>query len=64
MITKKMKIGEAIKEKSKVAEVLIEQGIFCVGCPAAAMETIEQGLQAHGKSDKEIDEIIKKMNSK
>ena len=61
-ITKNMMIEEALKKYPKSAEVLMKNGIHCVGCLIAASETLEQGLKAHGKKDKEIDEIIKDMN--
>ncbi|RLE46072.1 disulfide oxidoreductase [Candidatus Woesearchaeota archaeon] len=62
-ITKKTKIFEAIKKNPKNAEVLIREGLFCVYCPLASQETLEQGLKAHGKNEKEIEKIIKKLNS-
>lgn len=61
-ITKEMTIGEAIQKNPQVAQILFEEGIYCVGCGAAAMETLEEGLAMHGKSEKEIEEIIKKIN--
>jgi hypothetical protein len=33
-----------------------------MGCPMAMEETVEQGCKAHGMSDKEIDELLKKVN--
>lgn len=63
-ITKKTKIGEALKINPNTAEILIKEGLFCVHCPGATQETLEQGLKAHGKTNKEINEIIKKINAK
>ena len=62
MITKKTIIGECIAKHPKTAEYLMEQGFHCVGCPAASFETLEEGLQMHGKSEEEINKIIKKLN--
>lgn len=61
-ITKETVIGEAIRLCPKAAELLMEKGMHCPACPMAAMETLETGLKAHGKSDEEIEEIIKKIN--
>ena len=61
-ITKETKIGEALRLCPKAAELLMSKGMHCPACPMAAMETIEAGLKAHGKSDEEIEDIIKKMN--
>jgi hybrid cluster-associated redox disulfide protein len=42
---------------------LIEKyGMFCVGCGAAAMETLEEGAQVHGMSEKKIDKMIEYLN--
>ena len=57
-----MKIGELIYEYPEAAMLLMEQGIHCVGCGAANFETLEQGLMGHGKTEEEIEEIIKSMN--
>ena len=62
MITKDMIIGECIAKYPATAEYLLEIGFHCIGCFAANFETIEQGLKAHGKSDKEIKQIIKNLN--
>ncbi len=61
-ITKKTKFSEVLKNDNKAAEILMKQGLSCLGCPMAMEETIEQGCQAHGMDKKEIDELIKKLN--
>jgi len=61
-IKKDMMIMEAIQKFPKTAEVLMENGIHCIGCIAASGETLEQGLKAHGMDDKDIDKVIKEMN--
>jgi hybrid cluster-associated redox disulfide protein len=62
MITKDMLIGEAVSQHPELAEYLTNFGMFCVGCPGAQFETIEQGLKIHGKTDKEIDKFIEEVN--
>jgi hybrid cluster-associated redox disulfide protein len=61
-ITKNMKLGELIKKYPKAAMMLLDEGIHCVGCGMAFFETVEQGLASHGKTEKEMKEILKKMN--
>ncbi|HIH39353.1 TPA: DUF1858 domain-containing protein [Candidatus Woesearchaeota archaeon] len=61
-ITKDMKIEEIIRINPLAAEVLAEEGFHCFGCGGASIETVEQGLLAHGKTKKQIDEILKKLN--
>jgi len=34
----------------------------CIGCAMARLETIEQGAKAHGFSDEDVDELVKKLN--
>jgi len=62
-ITKDMKIGEVAQKFPKAIHILIEKGIHCIGCAAAHFENLEEGLTAHGKSEKEITEIIEEMNN-
>lgn len=61
-ITKEIKIGELMINYPQTVEILFEEGIHCLGCGAAHFESLEDGLKAHGKSDQEIEEIIKKLN--
>lgn len=57
-----MTIGELVQQYPSVVEILIEEGVRCVGCGAAHFETIEEGLSSHGKTEEEIDAIIEKLN--
>jgi hydroxylamine reductase len=63
-ITKKTRMSKILEEKPKVAKLLIETGMHCVGCPMAMQETLEQGCLAHGMNKKEIDELVKELNKK
>ena len=42
--------------------LMASKGLHCLGCHMAALETVEQGCQAHGMSDKEIDDLIREVN--
>ena len=59
-ITKDMTFADLIKDNSKAAEKLADQGLFCGGCPMAQFETIEAGAKAHGV---DVDKLIKELNS-
>jgi hybrid cluster-associated redox disulfide protein len=63
-INKKMLIGDAIKISPIVAATMFEYGLHCVGCSISKMETIEEGCLAHGLSDQQIEEMVKKINKK
>lgn len=62
MISKDTLIGELVYNHPEAAMLLVEEGIHCIGCGAANYETLEQGLLGHGKTEKEIEEMIKAMN--
>jgi hybrid cluster-associated redox disulfide protein len=61
-ITKKTKISKVLENSKNAAPILIQSGMHCLGCPMAMEETIEDGLRAHGMDDKEIEEVVKKLN--
>lgn len=60
-VTKKTKLAELIKYP-KAIEILQGSGMHCIGCMLASQESIEEGMKAHGMSDKEIETIIKEIN--
>ena len=59
-ITKNIKIGELLEMAPEKAELLLEAGMHCLGCPASQEETIEEACQVHGI---DVDELIEKINS-
>ena len=59
-IYKKMTIGELLEKAPEKAEILLEAGMHCLGCPASQAETIEEACEVHGI---DVEEIIKKLNS-
>jgi len=64
-ITKKTKFSDVLIRNPEVAEVFMEHGMYCLGCPMAAQETIEQGCESHEiDCDKVIEEINKKLEKK
>ena len=62
MITKKTKMSKIIQENPDSVEILFNAGLSCVGCPMAQQETLEEGCKAHGMTDKEIDDLLSKIN--
>jgi len=61
-ITRKTKLNEITEKDKKAVETLFKLGLGCMGCPMAMQETLEEGCLAHGMSEKEIDELVKKIN--
>ncbi|RME52439.1 iron-sulfur cluster assembly accessory protein [Candidatus Woesearchaeota archaeon] len=62
-IRKEMTIGEVVQRYPSAAEVLMREGIHCVGCGVAQFETIEQGLLGHGLTPDEVDELVEELNN-
>ena len=60
MIDKNTKIGELLEMAPEKADILLEAGMHCLGCPASQAETIEEACEVHGI---DVEEIIKKLNS-
>lgn len=58
-INKDMTIGELLEKEPEKAEILLEAGMHCLGCPASQGETIEEACEVHGI---DADEIIEKLN--
>ena len=62
LVTKQMLIGELASKYPKAVPLLFEAGMHCIGCGMTAYESLEQGCQAHGMSDDEIDKLVEKIN--
>jgi hydroxylamine reductase len=60
MIEKTTTIGELLKIAPEKANILLEAGMHCLGCPAAQGETIEEACDVHGI---DVDELISKLNA-
>ncbi|MFH1307623.1 MAG: DUF1858 domain-containing protein [archaeon] len=61
-ISNKTKFSEILQEKPGAAEILMERGMHCIGCPMSMQETLEQGCKAHGMTDKEIKKVVDELN--
>ena len=57
---KDTKIGEILQVAPEKAEILLEAGMHCLGCPASQAETIAEACDVHGI---DVEELIKKLNS-
>ena len=63
-ITKDTKLSEIVEHKPDAAKVLADVGMGCAGCPCAQQETLEQGCLAHGMTEKDVEEIVRMLNTK
>ena len=53
-------IGEILEKAPEKAEILLEIGMHCLGCPASQMETLEEACDVHGI---DVDEVVEKLNA-
>ena len=60
MIEKTTKIGELLEIAPEKAEILLEVGMHCLGCPASQAETLEEACAVHGI---DVDELLAKLNA-
>lgn len=59
-INKTTKIGELLEMAPEKAEILLNAGMHCLGCPASQAETLEEACMVHGI---DVDELITKLNA-
>ena len=57
---KNTRIGELLEKAPEKAEILLESGMHCLGCPASQAETLEEACEVHGI---DVDELVNKINS-
>ena len=60
-INKKMSFADVLHKYPETAEEFMKEGLHCVGCPMAMMESIETGAEAHGI---DADKLVEKLNKK
>ena len=59
-IEKTTKIGEILEVAPEKADLLLESGMHCLGCPASQEETLEEACQMHGI---DVKELVEKLNA-
>ncbi len=58
-VTKQTLIGEMLQMDMGIAAILMGAGMHCVGCPASAMESLEEACMVHGM---DADSVLKAIN--
>lgn len=58
-IEKTTKIGELLENAPDKAELLLEAGMHCLGCPASQEETLEEACLVH---EIDVDELLEELN--
>lgn len=59
VVDKSMLIHQIIEIDPGNAAILMASGMHCVGCPSAAMESLEEACMVHGMN---VDEVIASIN--
>ncbi|KAF5047326.1 MAG: hypothetical protein K0Q47_1821 [Sedimentibacter sp.] len=59
-VTKGMYIGEVLQMDRGLAEILMNAGMHCLGCPSSQMETIEEAAMVHGFN---VDDLLNQLNN-
>lgn len=66
-IHRKMTIEEILGmfpyKAQKLSQEITNAGLHCVGCHAATWETLEMGMMGHGKTNEQIDELVRRLNT-
>lgn len=52
-------IGEILEAAPEKADLLLEAGMHCLGCPASRGETIEEACMVHGI---DVEDLLEKLN--
>lgn len=60
MINKTTTIGDLLNQAPEKADILLEAGMHCLGCPSAQAETLEEACAVHGI---DVEELIAKLNA-
>lgn len=59
MIDKNTKIGDLLEKAPEKADILLEAGMHCLGCPASQAETLEEACEVHGI---DVEELLEQLN--
>lgn len=59
-ISKDMTIGQLLETAPEKADILLNAGMHCLGCPASQAETIEEACEVHGI---DVEELMKQLNA-
>ncbi len=61
-IKKDMLIADILELDPQLANVLIQKGMHCVHCEAAAGESLQEAAYVHGMDDAALEELVAQLN--
>lgn len=61
-VTKDMLMGDILNtdKAETIAEILMAEGMHCVGCPSSLMESLEDACAVHGI---DVEPVLAKINA-
>lgn len=59
-ISKEMTMGEILSLDPEMANILVEAGMHCVGCPSHAFESLSDAAAVHGI---DVEPLLAKLNA-
>lgn len=59
LIEKTMKIGELLEKYPEKAQILLDAGMHCLGCPASQAETLEEACMVH---EIDVEDLLTELN--
>ena len=59
-VTKDTLVGDVLKADRTTEPYFLEMGMFCLDCPSAAEESLEDACMVHGVS---VEELINNLNN-
>lgn len=60
MITKDMIIAEILRMKDNAPEILMNNGMGCLGCPSSQSESLEMAANIHGL---DLEKLLAELNA-
>ena len=61
-VTRESNMADVLFRHPEATEILLDYGLHCVGCAFSAADTVEEGAKIHKLEDKDIDEMIDRIN--
>ena len=61
-VTKEMLIEDLLQQDPNIAGILTRMGMHCIGCMAAAGESLEEAMIVHGYGPEDVDVTVQMLN--
>ena len=61
-ITKDMLVTDILAQDERIAPILMQMGMHCIGCMAASGESLENAMYVHGYATEDVDKVVTMLN--